>query len=390
MSESSCDVAIIGGGPAGAAMAVALRDKAPFLSVTVVERTAYDAPRLGETLPPDVRLPLSRLGVWGSFLRDGHLASRGTSACWGQAEPGFHDTLMSPWGSAWHLDRARFDERLSLEAVRQGARVLRTTTLLSAEALGRDGYLLHLARAKSGPSTLRARFVVDASGWKAPFASARGARRLVSDRCFAVYGAFTLPDDATFPTYALVEACPEGWWYSALLPNRRVVVALIGDGDSLRGLRWATPEPWLALLKQAPVTHARLDVCDFTSEPLVAVPVLVGQLDRMQGEQWLAVGDAACTYDPLSSQGITKALDSALLAADALERYLRGDLEALQTYEATLNERFQEHQRTRGAYYRQEQRWPQAPFWRNRWESLPGPPALPAPPRRPQPLEVTS
>ncbi|GMU03088.1 tryptophan 7-halogenase [Corallococcus caeni] len=388
MSEDSCDVAVIGGGPSGAATAVALRRKAPSLSVTLVERTTYDAPRLGETLPPDVRLPLSRLGVWEGFLRDGHLASRGTSSCWGRAEPGFHDTWLSPWGPAWHLDRARFDERLSTEAFQQGARVLRATALVESESLGRDGYRLRLDQGAAGPSTLRARFVVDATGGKATFASARGARRLVSDRCFAVYGAFQLPGDAAFPTHALVEACPEGWWYSALLPGGRVVVALVGDGDSLRGLRWATPASWMHLLKQAPATRARLDVCDFSGEALVAAPVLVGRLDRPWGEQWLAVGDAACTYDPLSSQGIAKALDSALLAADALERCLRGDADALQAYESTLHSRFQAHQHTRGDYYRQEQRWPQSPFWKNRWEALPAPAAPPAQLRRSHSTEV--
>ncbi len=388
MSESTCDVAIIGGGPAGTAMAIALRDRAPYLSVTVLERTNYDAPRMGETLPPDVRLPLSRLGAWGAFLRDGHLASRGTSSCWGYPEPRYHDTLMSPWGSAWHLDRTRFDERLSLEAIQQGARVQRMTTLLSAEDLGRDGYRLFVSQRHVGPSTLRARFVVDASGSKAPFATAQGARRSVADRCFAVFGAFQCHDGEPFPTHALVEACEEGWWYSALLPGGRIVVAIVGDGDSLRGLRWATPEPWLSLLRQAPVTQARLDTCDFTGDALTAVPVLISELDRMHGERWLAVGDAACTHDPLSSQGIAKALDGALLAADALEQHLRGAPHALQAYEATLHQRFQEHQRTRGQSYRQEQRWPQAPFWKNRWEALPSQlPAAP-PPRPPHFPEV--
>ncbi|GHG67282.1 tryptophan 7-halogenase [Comamonas sp. JC664] len=388
MSEPTCDVAIIGGGPAGTAMAIALRDRAPYLSVTVLERTAYDTPRVGETLPPDVRIPLSRLGAWSSFLRDGHLASRGTASCWGHPEPRFHDTLMSPWGSAWHLDRTRFDERLSLEAIQQGARVLRQTTLLSSEHLGPDGFRLFLSQRPGRACTLRARFVVDATGWKAPFATAQGARRRVADRCFAMFGAFQVQTGETFSTHAMVESCEEGWWYSALLPGGRVVVALVGDGDSLRGLRWATPEPWMALLKQAPATLARLKPCDFTGDALTAVPVLVGELDRLHGERWLAVGDAACTYDPLSSQGISKALDSALLAAEALEQHLRGAPHALQAYASTLHERFQDHQRTRGHYYRQEQRWPGAPFWKNRWEALPHHlPPLP-PPRPPHFPEV--
>ncbi|WP_426757073.1 FAD-dependent monooxygenase [Myxococcus sp. Y35] len=371
MSEAFCDVAIIGGGPAGAALAVALRDQAPFLSITLLERTAYDTPRSGDALSPDIRVPLSRLGVWASFLRDGHLASRGTTSCWNRAEPYLRDMRSSPWGSAWHLDRARFDERLSLEATRQGVRVLRLTTLLDSEPLAKEGYRLHVSQRKSGAGTLCARFVVDATGWKATFAMSQGARRRIRDRCFAVCGTFQLRTEESFPTDALVEACPEGWWHSALLPSGRVAVTLVGDGDSLHGLRWATPEPWLALLEQAPVTRARLAACDFSGESLVAAPILVGQLDRMQGERWLAVGDAACTHDPLSAQGVAAALESALLAAEALERYLRGDEGALRHYEETLQRRFDEHLRLRGHTYREEQRWPGAPFWKNRHEAFP-------------------
>ncbi|AKQ69064.1 Tryptophan halogenase [Myxococcus hansupus] len=374
MSEATCDIAIIGGGPAGAAMAVALRDQAPFLSVTLIERTAYDTPRSGETLSPEVRLPLSRLGVWGSFLRDGHLASRGTASCWSRPEPSTQDTHMSPWGSAWHLDRARFDERLSLEATRLGVQMLRLTTLLDSERLGKDGYRLHLSQRKAGATTLRARFVVDATGWKATFAMSQGARRRVRDRCIAVYGTFQRRTGEPFPTEALVESCPEGWWHSALLPNGRVAVALVGDGDSLHGLRWATPQPWMALLDQAPATQARLAVCDFAGESLVAAPILVGQLDAMHGERWVAVGDAACTQDPLSAQGVASAMDSALLAAGAVGQYLRGDSEALRDYEATLQRRFEDHLRLRGHAYREEQRWRDAPFWKNRHEAFPAPP----------------
>ncbi|MFP2963057.1 FAD-dependent monooxygenase [Myxococcus sp. 1LA] len=371
MSEAAYDVAIIGGGPAGSAMAVALRDLAPFLSVVMIERTGYDTHRPGEALSPDIRTPLSRLGVWSSFLRDGHLASRGTSSCWSRAEPSVQDMQMSPWGSAWNLDRARFDERLSLEAARQGVRVLRLTTLLDVEPLATEGYRLHLSQRKAGALTLRARFVVDATGWKATFAMSQGARRRIRDRCFTVHGAFQLRPGEPFPTDALVEACPEGWWHSARLPADRVAVTLVGDGDSLHGLRWATPEPWMALLEQAPVTQARLAVCDFAGEPLVAAPVLVGELDRMHGARWLAVGDAAHTHDPLSAQGIFSALDSALLAAEALEHYMRGEVDALRSYEETLHLRFAEHLRKRSDTYREEQRWPDAPFWKNRHAAFP-------------------
>jgi flavin-dependent dehydrogenase len=369
MSTARCDVAVLGGGPAGAGLALALLAHTR-LSVTLVERTTHDGPRIGETLPPDVRLPLVKLGVWDGFMRDGHLPSRGTASSWGSATVGYHDTLMSPWGPAWHLDRARFDASLCAQAAARGGTVRTATTLAGYEALGREGYRLHLTHPVEGLSTLRARFVVDATGWKAVFATAQGARRRIVDRCFALYGDFRLRAGASFSTQALVEACPEGWWYSALLPGGRVVAALMGDWESLRGVRPRAPEAWLSLLARTSATRERLDACDFTGEPPRAVPAPVGLLDRPYGEHWMAVGDAACTYDPLSSQGISKALGSSLLAAKALEQHLRGTPGVLGAYATQVRQGFVEHLGTRAHYYRQERRWPDAPFWRNRREAL--------------------
>ncbi|MCY1045303.1 tryptophan 7-halogenase [Corallococcus sp. bb12-1] len=369
MSDAHCDVAVLGGGPAGAGVALALRAQTQW-SVTLVERASPDAPRVGETLPPDARRPLAKLGVWGGFLRDGHLASRGTASAWGSATVGYHDTLMSPGGPAWHLDRARFDASLRAQVAERGGTVRVGTALKGCEALGAEGFRLHLSHPSEGLSTLRARFVVDATGWKADFATSQGARRQVVDRCFALYGDFRLREGAAFSTQALVEARPEGWWYSALLPGGRVVVALMGDGESLRGVRPSTPEAWLSLLERTTATRERLDVCDFNGEPLRAVPATVGLLDRLHAGHWLAVGDAACTFDSLSSQGISKALDSALLAAEALDQHLRGRAEALGAYAARVRQGFAEHLRTRDHYYREERRWPDAPFWRNRREAL--------------------
>ncbi|RYZ43781.1 MAG: tryptophan halogenase [Myxococcaceae bacterium] len=369
MSDAHCDVAILGGGPAGAGVALALRTQTRR-SVTLVERASDDTPRIGETLPPDARLPLAKLGVWSGFLRDGHLASRGTASAWGSATVGYHDTLMSPLGSAWHLDRARFDASLRAQVAERGGTVRFGTTLTGCESLGVEGFRLHLSHPSEGPSTLRARFVVDATGWKAEFATSQGARRQVVDRGFALYGDFRLREGAAFSTHALVESRPEGWWYSALLPGGRVVVALIGDGESLRGVRPGTPGSWLSLLAHTTATRERLAVCDFTGEALRAVPATVGGLDRLHAEHWLAVGDAACTLDSLSSQGISTALGSALMAAEALEQHLQGHPEALGAYGARVRQGFVEHLRTRDHFYREERRWPDAPFWRNRREAL--------------------
>jgi flavin-dependent dehydrogenase len=77
-------------------------------------------------------------------------------------------------------------------------------------------------------------------------------------------------------------------------------------------------------------------------------------------KHWVAVGDAASAYDPLSSLGICKALESGIRAADALARH------RLDEYEAWVRSSFEQYVWTRDAYYALETRWPDSPFWRAR------------------------
>ncbi|MEE8586474.1 MAG: hypothetical protein V3T83_16655 [Acidobacteriota bacterium] len=60
------------------------------------------------------------------------------------------------------------------------------------------------------------------------------------------------------------------------------------------------------------------------------------RLERFWGEGWLAAGDAAISFDPLSSQGILTALYAGLKAAEALQSHLSGNPGALDSYSRDL------------------------------------------------------
>lgn len=80
----------------------------------MIERSWYDAMRVGETVPPALQPLLGRLGVWEQFLQDGHASSPGGVSVWGSPEPYENDFLFSPYGPygrGWHLDRARLGSR---------------------------------------------------------------------------------------------------------------------------------------------------------------------------------------------------------------------------------------------------------------------------------------
>ena len=114
------DVAILGGGPAGSATALALKQRDPALRVALIEKTGYSALRVGESLPPPARALLTRLGVWEAFVRSSPLNSYGTRAAWGSAELHDNEFIFSPYGNGWHVDRRQFDAILAEEASRAG------------------------------------------------------------------------------------------------------------------------------------------------------------------------------------------------------------------------------------------------------------------------------
>jgi flavin-dependent dehydrogenase len=96
------------------------------------------------------------------------------------------------------------------------------------------------------------------------------------------------------------------------------------------------------------------------------VPAASARLDRTAGPDWLAIGDAAASFDPLSSQGIGSALETGIAAAVACVRRLGGDADAFTDAGARYEAAWTEYEAGRMSYYGLERRWPEAPFWARR------------------------
>jgi flavin-dependent dehydrogenase len=72
------------------------------------------------------------------------------------------------------------------------------------------------------------------------------------------------------------------------------------------------------------------------------------------------------SFDPLASQGIAKAVEQGSAAAATVRRCLEGDGLALAEYANALSAAYAQYLVTRTAYYRLEQRWRDADFWKTR------------------------
>jgi len=339
--------------------------------------------RVGEGLPPSARPLLGELGVLERVLSDGHRASAGTVAFWGAATPHFNDFITQLHGSGLQLDRARFDASLREAAAAAGAervesarvRLVAAGTdtsvaigIASATATAtaaRASHQLSLCPVEGAPRSVESRWLIDASGRAASLARSLGAASVRYDRLLAFHLRLQAQTPGDQDGRSWVEAAEDGWWYSVLLPSNERLVAFLCDRATARRDALLDGSALWESLRGAPNLYA---LCNqYGYQPGVARPRAADAssraLDKAGGTRWLAVGDAALAFDPLSSKGISSALYTGLQAARTVIAADHGDSAAVARYVAHVRDIHRVYREQLCAFYAMEQRWPDAAFW---------------------------
>ncbi len=315
-------IIVAGGGLAGVASALRLRSAgAP---VTLVAPPPPPGPFVGESLAPAARRVLATLGAADVLDSIGARRSAGHASLWEDDVLRTRDAFEDPEGGTFIVDRRTLEGALRARAVAAGVRWV---------------------RGRWSSSQVDGRRFIDATGRSAKLARAAGARRIVAARMIARVAWGVLPGA---DTRTLVETRPEGWWYGARCTPERVVLAVFTSPDRADLVR--SERGFMAALARTRGIRARFADAHWTESRVVdASPSF---LDRPCGDGWLAVGDAAQTFDPLASAGMLHALYTGMRGAEAL---LSGEFRA---YEARLAELRAAHLRERARLYRAaSQRW---------------------------------
>jgi len=191
-------------------------------------------------------------------------------------------------------------------------------------------------------------------------------RAHATDRLTAVV-AVVREDCASAPAPAIVvEAVADGWWYTAPIPGARRVVVRFGDTDlGVRGARDAAR--FVDALGRTRHVGPLVDG-DAWSIPPTLHAAGSTRLTTPAGPGWLAVGDAAAAFDPLSAQGILTALLMGREAGRTVAAIIGGarEPEALASYVATYGEVVAQYRHELAAAYTAETRWADQPFWARR------------------------
>ena len=341
--------AVVGAGPAGCVTAMELARAGH--EVHVLKRTRSWQVRPGETLPPSAKPLLQRLDLWSPFLATKPVESPGNLSLWGDEVARATDFVFSPHGSGWHLDRAAFDAMLAREAERAGA-MLHEGYRAARIKVTDIGFELLCVRGE-GAKRLRFDQLVLANGRNGRVPGQTPARRRFDRLC----ACFVLVAQRCRDTRTWIEAESCGWWYSAPVTGGRIALAYLTDSDLLPvgNHRAAVLSKRLAatqlmrLRQIEPVGKWR--VVDARSTAL--------EIDA--GSRFLAAGDAALSFDPLSSGGLTFALKSGARCASALL-----EESGMSVYVDWLQTVRQEYMQQRARAYSMERRWETALFWRRR------------------------
>ncbi len=354
---------VVGGGPAGAAVAIALARQG--LPSVVMEASSGPEAKVGECLPPNASPLLKQLGLLERLRTHEHLPTYGNRFLWGTPIPVEQNFLFRTQTVGWHVHRRRFEALLYEVACEAGVDWHYGWQL--RDCRWEAGSWLLTVQTAAGYRTLAADFVVDATGRSARFAQRAGGHRLCYDR---MIGLATVLEPTRLgeiqDRFTLVEAVATGWWYSAALAGGQLAVVYFTDYDLLeRGQR--SFEGWWSLLQETEYTWERAQRHDYVGQgELRILPAGASRLTVIGGERWLAVGDAAMTYDPLSSYGMVSAMGGGFYAAQAVADALAGRSKALLTYHQMLERAYITYQVMHRRQYALEQRWPDACFWRRR------------------------
>lgn len=364
-------VAVVGGGPAGASAALELARSG--IETVLIEQGDGSGSPAGECLAPSTNPLLRRLGLDVVLRTSGAIPSHGNQSSWGgDGAVANRHFLSDPHGHGWHLDRPAFNQAL-LEAVEAaGVPVWRQNRVTSLERSG--GTWQVRTASPRDERTLDAGMLVDASGRRAVVARRERVRRRTFDTQVAAVG-FLKADGNAAPlndATTMIEAAACGWWYAALLPDRRLAVAWFTDPDLLAADAAWQPAGWWNLLRQSDLVGRLVAAHRYGMPSRIGVLAAGSSLQtRPTGDGWIAAGDAAAAHDPLSSHGIGSALAGGRLAARAVAATLGGDDAALMTYRERLLAGYARYLWERHAYYADERRWADTPFWRRRHANLP-------------------
>lgn len=363
MSTQKTDILIIGGGIAGCIAAISLVDS---YRVTLVDKLTESKERIGESLAPAAQRILKELNLltgMENLIGPLYQNNLGMQSYWGSNQVQLVDHLRNPDGFVKNLDRKAFEDYLRKAAEKRGVNCL-WGSKLGCSSYEDSNWKVQVKSSDRNTENhhLSASFVIDATGRQSHFARSLGIKRKVEDRLMACWMTLANTKENTMST---ISASENGWWYSAVVPHNKRVISFHTDSDLIDKNELKSAESLIKLAERNKEISELLEANDDTIEFHGTVAANSTKLTQVAGQKWLALGDAAFSFDPLSSQGMFNAMASAMQLRELIRQFEFTE-ELTKVYTNQMDLIWQHYLKHKSIFYQAEARWQTSPFWKRR------------------------
>ena len=325
--SESCDVVVIGGGPAGSTAATLLARKGH--KVIALEKERHPRFHIGESLLP-MNLPVfERLGVLDKVRALG--VYKGGADFEADNDRGYNTyafarAIGSSPPHAYQVWRQDFDKMLYDHARDSGADAREGQEVLGVEQANPRESTLRVRGDDGREYSIRARYVVDASGRDALLSSKKKLRRKNHEhQSAAIFGHFrgATPRPGEDAGNISIYRFGHGWIWMIPLPDGVMSVGAVCRPEYLKQRKGRTVEFLLETLRQNTACWKRLENAALLGNEVRVTGNYSYDSARMGGPGWVLVGDAFAFLDPVFSTGVYLAMSGAELAAQVVDEALR-------------------------------------------------------------------
>ena len=328
-------VVVIGAGPSGAIAAALLKRKGH--DVLIIEREHFPRFSIGESLLSHCIDFIEEAGMLDAVQAAGFQVKTGAAFAWGERYSAFDfsDTFSNGKPTTFQVQRGEFDKLLADQAALQGVEIRYGQTIVGVDFSAESRYL-HVRRENGSEYHLKARFVLDASGY------GRVLPRLLDLEAPSNFpqrqAVFThVEDRIEHPGFdrskILVTTHPtkrDIWFWTIPFSNGRCSVGVVAAKEHFEGADSDLDACLRGFIEQTPSLSAVLQNAVWDT-PARTIGGYSANVKTLHGPGFALLGNAAEFLDPVFSSGVTIAMRSASMAAGVLHRQLSGETVDWQT-----------------------------------------------------------
>lgn len=322
------DVVIVGAGPSGAIASALLKRRG--WNVLVLEAQRFPRFSIGESLLVHCLEFIEEAGMMEAVAAAGFQYKNGAAFIRGDqyGDFDFSEKYTAGPASTYQVQRAAFDKLLADEAAKQGVEI-RYEARVTAIDNQAEWPRLSVREASGAQYDVEARFILDASGFGRTLPKLLD---LETPSNFPVRNAVFshvadhIPDGAFDRNKIQVIVHPEHkdvWYWLIPFPAGRCSLGVVARREFFDKYPSEPAQRLKMLTKEEPFLR-RLLVNAQWDTPVRELTGYAANVKAMHGKGFALLGNAAEFLDPVFSSGVTIAMRSASMAANLLDRQLRG------------------------------------------------------------------